>query len=66
MKNWKTSLFGALAAIAQLAPVLSHAGVQVGHWGGSDFLQVGAGVSTLLLGLYAKDSNVTGGTVANK
>jgi hypothetical protein len=60
MKNWKTTLFGVLGAVANIAPVLHSAGITVGHWGGSDFLQVGAGISALLLGYYAKDKDVTG------
>ena len=63
--NWKTTLFGVLAGIAQITPVLTGEGIHVGHWGGSDFLQIGGGIATLLLGLYAKDKNVTGGTIQN-
>jgi len=54
MKNWKTTAAGILSATGQLLPLL---GVPV---------EVGTAVSTIglfLIGLAAKDSNVTGGTV---
>ncbi len=63
MKNWKTSLLGFLAGGAQVATVLSHAGLTLGHWGGTDFLSLFGAISTVALGLYAKDHNVTGGSV---
>jgi hypothetical protein len=55
MKNWKTTLSGLLAAAGQ---ILSIFGVPV---------EVGQAVSVVglfLVGLFAKDSNVTGGTKA--
>jgi hypothetical protein len=64
LKNWKTSLMGVLFFVTQIAPVLHSGGLSVGHFGGSDFLQVSGALSGLLLGLYAKDHNVTGGTSA--
>lgn len=53
MKNWKTTVSGLLAAAGQ---ILSIFGVPV---------EVGQAVSVVglfLVGLFAKDSNVTGGT----
>lgn len=53
MKNWKTTLSGLLAAAGQ---ILSIFGVPV---------EVGQAVSVVglfLVGIFAKDSNVTGGT----
>lgn len=63
IKNWKTSLLGILAGGAQIAGLLSHSGITVGHWGGTDFLSLFAALSTVALGLHAKDNNVTGGTI---
>ncbi len=54
MKNWKTTAAGVLSAVGQLLPLF---GVPT---------SVGTAVSTIglfLIGLVAKDSNVTGGTV---
>lgn len=60
MKNWKTTLFGFLLG----APALLHSlGVNVGHIGSGDWLTFIAGIGSVGLGLSAKDSNVTGGTV---
>lgn len=55
MKNWKTTLFGALVAVSQFAPVLHNAGISIGHYGGSDWVQIAGGVSALLLGYHAQD-----------
>ena len=55
MKNWKTTVTGLLAASGQ---ILSLFGVPA---------EVGSAVSVIglfLLGLFAKDGNVTGGTVS--
>lgn len=55
MKNWKTTVAGLLATAGQ---ILSIFGVPV---------EVGSAVSVIglfILGLVAKDSNVTGGTVS--
>jgi hypothetical protein len=54
MKNWKTTLFGALQAAA-----LGYVGYKTG-----DSVMVLAAASALVGGIAAKDSNVTGGTVA--
>jgi hypothetical protein len=55
MRSWKTSLAGLLAGLGQILPMM----------GFSQDLGAAIGVIGLaLLGLLAKDSNVTGGTVA--
>lgn len=56
MKNWKTTLCGALTAIGvyltnQSDPKLNLIG------------QVLVGAGTFLMGMVAKDNNVTGGTI---
>jgi hypothetical protein len=51
-KDWKTTLFGALAGIGM---VLHNSGIAIGHFGGTDFTTVLTAVSTLLLGLHAVD-----------
>lgn len=56
MKNWKTTLCGAITALGvfltnQSDPKLNIAG------------QVLVGLGTFLIGLVAKDSNVTGGSI---
>ena len=63
MKNWKTTLFGFLAAL----PTLAHQfGVSnVGHLGNGDFLGLAGALGTILFGYFAKDKNVTGGTTPN-
>lgn len=53
-KSWKTTLFGLCAALGQILPAL---GVPV------DVANAFSVVALFLLGLFAKDSNVTGGTV---
>lgn len=59
-KNWKTNLFGGLLAVVMS---LQTYGVKVGHVGQGDFLGLSTAIFAGLLGLSAKDSNVTGGTV---
>jgi hypothetical protein len=57
MANWKTTLFGALAAVcAALTTVLPEY---------KELLIAVSAVFTALLGFFAKDSNVTGGTTPN-
>lgn len=54
MKNWKTTVSGVIAAAGQLLPLL---GIPA---------EVGQAISVVglfLIGLFAKDNNVTGGTV---
>lgn len=55
MKNWKTTLFGAITAAG--AGMATQPGT-IGAIG-----QIISIVGPLLLGIYAKDGNVTGGTV---
>jgi hypothetical protein len=55
MKNWKTTLSGILSASGQLLPFFGIP-ADVGH-----AISV---VGLFLMGLFAKDSNVTGGSVA--
>ena len=64
--NWKTTVFGFLAGATQIAAVLSQSGFSFGHCGNSDCLKLGAGVLTMLLGAFAKDHNVTGGTTTSQ
>jgi len=55
VKNWKTTASGVLAALGMIFPLF---GIPA---------EVGNAVSTLglfLIGLFAKDSNVTGGSVS--
>ncbi len=55
MKNWKTTLFGALGAVCiALTPIVPQYAEIIAP--------VGA-VFTALAAYFAKDSNVTGGTV---
>jgi len=56
MKNWKTTLAGAVPAVGYAVI----AAVQAGNINYKDLLIV-AGLA--LLGYFAKDKNVTGGTV---
>lgn len=59
MKNWKTTLAGASA-------ILIAAGHMLSAISGGDFSTIltdGPIILTGLIGLFAKDSNVTGGTV---
>lgn len=54
MKNWKTTVSGILGALGTILPMF---GIQA---------EVGQAISVLgiaLMGLFAKDSNVTGGAV---
>ena len=60
--NWRTTLFGAIAAVSQ---ILSGQGVHLGHIGSTDVIGLVGSVSLLLLGLFAKDKAVTGGNVPN-
>jgi hypothetical protein len=55
MKNWLTTLFGGVAGVPQIIEGLMSKPI---NWS-----LVITGVSTILLGLVAKDYNTTGGTV---
>jgi len=55
-KSWLTSLFGILTGV----PLLLHqSGVSVGHIGSGDWLSAISAVGAVLLGLSAKDANVS-------
>lgn len=55
-KSWLTSLFGLLAGV----PVLLHqTGVSVGHLGSGDWLSAISAIGMTLLGLTAKDADVS-------
>jgi hypothetical protein len=56
MKNWKTTLFGGSAGAAQLAKGF----VNPKYHG---ILDASSGLLLALMGAFAKDNNVTGGTV---
>ena len=62
MKNWKTTLSGAVSSAAALVLALQAGGVMVPHW-----LVITAGFvltgGLAAQGLAGKDNNVTGGTV---
>ena len=61
--NWKTSLFGFLAALPQFFAMI---GVHVpGHIGSVSVVQAVSSIALLCLGWFAKDKNVTGGTEVN-
>jgi hypothetical protein len=60
MKNWKTTLFGALAALPSF---LHGIGINIGHVGQGDWLTFVQGLFIAGVGLAAKDRNVTGGNV---
>lgn len=59
MKNWKTTLAGTLAGLPLF---LGGVGVHFGHLGAVSVDQAIGGLGALLLGFFAKDHNVTGGT----
>lgn len=56
MKNWKTTLFGAITAAGLGMSQSSEAIVQT-------IGQILAVLGPILLGIFSKDANVTGGTV---
>lgn len=53
MKNWKTTLAGALGGLPQIITGIIN----------KDWAAVGSGIALLIVGLWAKDHDVTGGTV---
>lgn len=57
MKNWKTTLAGLVGAVATYL-----ATADVAPWLHS-LAQLAAPICVALMGAFAKDSNVTGGTV---
>lgn len=54
MKNWKTTASGALGALGILFPAIGLP---------TELGQAVSVIGLFLMGLFAKDSNVTGGTV---
>lgn len=60
MKNIKTTLTGALTGGAISIDAIIEQGFQHG------WKQALIGLSIILLGLFAKDNNVTGGTIKQK
>lgn len=57
MKNWKTTIVGALMAVViAVQPIIST--------GAIDWKAVGLAALVALFGYLVKDKNVTGGTVA--
>lgn len=59
MKNWKTTLAGSAALLTALGSLLTHAAAGDYSTIGTD----GAVILASLIGIFAKDANVTGGTV---
>ncbi len=55
LKNWLTSLFGTVAGVPQIVEGLTSVP--------KNWTLVITGLATLILGLAAKQANITGGTV---
>jgi hypothetical protein len=60
--NWKTSLAGVAAIMGAVGSVITM--FSTGHWDGAQLLLDWTGLSTGIGLIFAKDGNVTGGTVA--
>lgn len=60
MKNWKTTLAGAIFGLLLL---LQQQGVKIGHIGDGDWLGVSVAAAAAVAGYVAKDKSVTGGTI---
>ena len=60
IRNWKTSLFGLLAGVAQIGMAASQASAAGTGWHQADYITAGIGVLMALGGAAAKDGNVTG------
>lgn len=58
MKNWKTTVSGLVAALPQIAIMFGVSGVPMEVWNGI------SAIGLFLIGVLAKDNNVTGGKVA--
>ena len=63
MKNWKTTLAGLAAGAATAGTAILDAAQQGAFTGKTGFALLAA-VGMFLFGIFAKDNNVTGGTVA--
>ena len=63
MKSWKTTLSGLFVGVPVAIDALMKAYV-AGAFNSKSGLQLVCAIGVILLGLYAKDNNVTGGTVA--
>lgn len=61
MKSWKTTLAGLLTGLPLAIDALVQA-YNAGAFTGKSGLQLLAAIGLVLLGLFAKDRNVTGGT----
>lgn len=64
MKNWKTSLTGLLIGVPVAIDALIQA-YNLGTFSGKTGLELLVAVGLVLLGLFTKDHNVTGGTIVN-
>lgn len=62
MKNWKTTFAGLLTGLPIAIDALLKA-YAAGFFTNKTGLQLVAAVGLILLGLWSKDKNVTGGTV---
>lgn len=62
MKNWKTTLAGLIPGLLLAAKALIDA-YAAGYFNGVSGTQLVVAVALFLIGWYAKDKNVTGGTV---
>lgn len=61
MKSWKTTLGGLVAGIPIGADAISQA-YAAGTFNGKTGSQLALAIGMVILGLFAKDHNVTGGT----
>jgi len=62
MKSWKTSIAGIVAGLPTAIDALV-AAYNAGQFTGKSGVQLAIGVGLVLLGVWSKDSNVTGGSV---
>ena len=61
MKSWKTTLSGLLVGLPVAADALIKA-YEAGSFTGKTGMQLLVAIGLVLLGLFSKDNNVTGGT----
>lgn len=64
MKNWKTSLVGVIGGLIVMLPTIIKAATTPD--GKVNWAQVATGAALAMVGMLAKDHNVTGGTVEQK